>query len=310
MSLFGIKEKEEIGILNKEMTRLKGEVENLEKIMDSYRLEKENFDKLIEEKNEKILELETKLKSPFDKQFKKVISEFDALTIKNKAIISSNQELSDKNFSLEGELAEIKPLLERAEKDIESLKEKNLKLIKENKSLEDKIIECKSLVETIKIENGFLRPSTKNTFDSTKVKYKLLIDDLYGARKFDAFRKFCKDSGYVYVSELKDFQFDQDVEKIEGLSFHKMKNAEAEYLKFVDMDFEPEVQKYLTHGHYASKIFFRYRSFVSYLKSLNITYISEMELLDFSKLEVEGFTSAQIEKLKAKFDEYNEVRKI
>jgi len=270
MSLFGIKEKEKISELSTQIDILQKEII---KIKDK----KSELNKIIQEKD---LKIEKISKSPHDRQFEKITLEFDRVNKEHASLKTSY-----KNLEL-----------------------KNLELITENNKNNDKIIEFEKLINDLREENKNLKQSETPKIIREEPKYRVLIKDLYSARKHDDFKKICETLGYIYVSELKELNFEKLVE--DGLSNTKINNAKTEYIKFENNDFNSDIEEYLIYGHKVSKVFFRYRSFVSYLTEKGIKFLYQLEDFDFETLKEQNFTSIQIEKLKEKISEYNELRKI
>lgn len=227
---------------------------------------------IIQKKDIKIEKIEKISKSPHDRQFEKITLEFDKVKTENI-----------------------------------NLKKSNEKLIAENREIIEKIIEIEKMANSLRVENKVLKQPKEFNVSKKKFRYRVLIKDLYSARKHDEFKKTCENSGLIYVSELKNVNFEKLIE--DGISKTKMSNAKDEYIKFKNDEFNPEIEEYLVYGHKVSKVFFRYRSFVSYLTEAGIKFISQLENFDFKALEGESFTSAQIEKLKEKMTKYNKLRK-
>ena len=191
--------------------------------------------------------------------------------------------------------------------EFDRVKQENFILREEKNNLEKELLESKDLLAQVKKELEDLKKSGgEKTFGEPK--YKVLIKDLYSARKHDEFKKICENLGVVYVDELENFDFDKLVE--EGHSKIKIMNAKDLYLQFKNNEYSYEVKEYIAYGHKVSKLFFRYRSFIAYLKEHKIEYISQLENFDFNQLKEEGFSEAQIKKLKEKLDEYNNLRRI
>lgn len=272
MSLFGVKER-------KEITELNTQIDSLQKKILEIKDKEDNLLDVIQKKERKIANLEKISKSPHDRQFEKITLEFDKVKTENLNLKKSN----------------------------ETLKLENLTLTAKNYEIIEKITEIKKMADNLKIENKAL----KNPKELEKIKeeprYRVLIKDLYSARKHDDFKKICENLGYTYMSELENLNFEKLTEK--GISKTKVNNAENEYIKFTNDEFNPEIEEYLIHGHKISKVFFRYRNFISYLMKIKINYIYQLENFDFESLEKNNFSPAQIEKLKEKIDEYNKLRK-
>ena len=270
MSLFGIKEKEKIAELNIL-------IDNLQKEIIENKTKEEELVNLIQEKDKKIEKIS---KSPHDRQFEKITLEFDKVKKENTDLKVSN----------------------------EGLKLENMKLMAENHEIIEKITEIEKMADSLKEENKVLKQSQKPEVVREEPRYKVLIKDLYSARKHDEFKKICENSGYIYVSELENLNFEKLI--ADGISKTKINNAESEYTKFKNGEFNSDIAEYLVYGHKVSKVFFRYRSFVSYLAEIGIKFIYQLESFDFEALKGEKFTPAQVEKLKEKIAEYNNLRKI
>lgn len=270
MSLFGVKEKKEITELNIQIDRLQNEILDI-------KFKEEQLLKIIHEKN---MKLEKKSKSPHDRQFEKITLEFDKVKKEN------------------GNLKKIN----------ENLKLENTELIAKNFEILEKSIEIEKMADSLKEENNNLKQDNKPKILKKDFRYKVLIKDLYSARKHDEFKKTSENLGLVYVSELEDLNFEKLIE--EGSSKTKVNNAKNEYIKFKNGEFSPEIKEYLLCGHKVSKVFFRYRSFVSYLDELEIKFVCQLEDFDFKALEGDIFTLVQIEKLEQKMINYNELRKM
>lgn len=269
MSLFGIKEKEKISELNILIDNLQNEIIKIKAREGELAI-------VIQEKD---VEIEKISKSPHDRQFEKITLEFDKVKTENIDLKRLNG----------------------------NLKLENTKLIAENYETAKKIIEIEKAVDELREENEILKQPKESKMIREKSKYRVLITDLYSARKHDEFKKICENLGLIYVSELENFNFEKLVE--DGISKTKVNNAENEYIKFKHGEFSSEIEEYLVHGHRISKVFFRYRSFVSYLMEIGIKYLCQLENFDFEVLKGENFTPVQIKKLKEKVEEYNELRK-
>jgi len=270
MSLFGIKEKEKIVELNIL-------IDNLQKEIVKSKNKEEELFKTIQEKDIKIKSIS---KSPHDRQFEKITLEFDKVKKENTSLKISNE-----NFKLE-----------------------NMELIAKNHEVIEKIIEIEKMADSLREENKNLKQSKKPEIIREKPRYKVLIKDLYSARKHDEFKKICENLSLVYVNELEDLNFEKLI--TDGISKTKINNAENEYIKFKNGEFNSDIEEYLVHGHKVSKVFFRYRSFVSHLTDMGIEFIYQLENFDFEVLKEDKFTPTQIEKLKEKISEYNKLRKI
>ena len=175
------------------------------------------------------------------------------------------------------------------------------KVMRENTTL-------KQLNDSLKGINFKLVEENNKIIKEGDPRYKVLIKDLYSARKHDEFKRSCEIFSLIYVEDLKNFDFDRLIK--EGRSKTKVKNAKDQYLKFKNGDFSSEIKEYIIYGHRISKVFFRYRSFVSYLINLKIEYLYQLDKFDFTKLVGENFTSIQIKKFNEKLKEYNDLRKI
>ncbi|MEI6857126.1 hypothetical protein [Psychrilyobacter sp.] len=275
MSLFGVKERKEIKELNIQ-------IDSLQKKILEIKVKEDQLLDIIQKKDikiENIENIEKISKSPHDRQFEKITLEFDKVKTENINLKKSNEK-----FKLE-----------------------NVKLIAENRETIEKIIEIEKRANSLRLENKVLKQPKESKNTQKKFRYRVLIKDLYSARKHDEFKKICENSGLLYVSELKNINFEKLIE--DGISKTKMNNAKNEYIKFKNDEFNPEIEEYLVYGHKVSKVFFRYRSFVSYLAEAGIKFISQLENFDFKDLEGESFTSAQIEKMKEKMTKYNKLRK-
>lgn len=270
MSLFGIKEKEKIVELNTL-------IDSLQKEIIKRKGKEEELFEAIQEKDKKINSIS---KSPHDRQFEKITLEFDKVKKENTTLKISNE-----NFKLE-----------------------NMELISKNRKIIEQIIEIEKIVECLKEENKTLKQSKKPEIIKQKSRYKVLIKDLYSARKHDEFKKIIENLGLIYVSELEHLNFEKLM--TDGISKTKINNAKNEYTKFKNGEFSSDIEKYLVHGHRVSKIFFRYRSFVSLLTNMGIEFFYQLENFDFEVLKEEKFTPTQVEKLKEKITEYNKLRKI
>ena len=270
MSLFGIKEKEKIAELNIV-------IDNLQKEIIQIKTKEDELVKIIQEKDIKIEKIS---KSPHDRQFEKITLEFDKVKKEN-----TDLKISNENFRLE-----------------------NIKLIAENHEIIEKIIEIEKMADSLREENKDLKQSKEPQITREEPRYRVLIKDLYSARKHDEFKKICENSGYIYVNELENLNFQKLI--ADGISKTKINNAENEYIKFKNGEFNSDIGEYLVYGHKVSKVFFRYRSFVSYLTEIGIKFIYQLENFDFEALKGEKFTPAQVEKLKEKIAEYNNLRKI
>lgn len=270
MSLFGVKERKEIVELNIL-------IDSLQKKILEMKDREEQLLNIIQKRDIEIANSGNSSKSPYDKQLEKISLEFD--------------KVKSENFNL------------KTEND--TLKLNNLSLITENN---EKIEEYDEIINNLKIENQFLRLSKKTDIVVEEPRYKILIKDLYSARKYYEFKKVCDDLGYIYMSELENFDFEKL--KDNKISETKINNAKNEYIKFKSNEFSLEIKEYLMFGHKVSKIFFRYRKFISYLEKMKISFISQLENFDFESLKAENFTPEQIEKLKEKTIEYNKLRKI
>ncbi|MCS5421226.1 MULTISPECIES: hypothetical protein [Psychrilyobacter] len=248
-------------------------IDGLEKEIIKIKAKEEQLADTIQKKDIKIEKLS---KSPHDRQFEKITLEFDKVKIENTDLKRLN----------------------------ENLKLENKKLIAENHEIIEKITKIEKMADSLREENETLKqPKIKRE----KPRYRVLIKDLYSARKHDEFKKICENSGLIYVNELENLNFEKLIE--DGISKTKINNAKDEYIKFKNGEFNSEIEEYLVYGHKISKVFFRYRSFVSYLMETGIKYICQLENFDFEGLKGENFTPAQIEKLKEKITEYNKLRK-
>ena len=269
MSLFGIKEKEKIAELNILIDSLQNEIIKI-------KAKEEELVNIIQEKDTKIEKIS---KSPHDRQFEKITLEFDKVKTENTDLKRLN----------------------------ENLKLENMKLIGTNYETAKKITEIEKVADDLREENETLKQSEEPKIIRKKSRYRVLIKDLYSARKHDEFKKICENSGLIYVSELENWNFEKLIE--DGTSKTKVNNAKNEYIKFKNGEFNSEIEEYLVYGHKISKVFFRYRSFVSYLMETGIKYLYQLEDFDFKTLEEDKFTPAQVEKLKEKIAEYNKLRK-
>ncbi|UUV16891.1 hypothetical protein NRK67_03010 [Fusobacteria bacterium ZRK30] len=269
MSLFGIKEKEKIAELNVL-------IDSLQKEIIESKTKEEELVNLIQEKDKKIEKIS---KSPHDRQFEKITLEFDKVKKEN-----TDLKILNENFRLE-----------------------NMKLMAENHEIIEKITEIEKMANSLREENQVLKQSKETETVIEEPRYRVLIKDLYSARKHDEFKKICENSGYIYVSELENLNFEKLI--ADGISKTKINNAENEYIKFKNGEFNSDIEEYLVYGHKVSKVFFRYRSFVSYLTEIGMKFIYQLESFNFEALKEENFTPAQIEKLKEKLAEYNELRK-
>lgn len=272
MSLFGVKEKKEIIELNIQ-------IDSLQKKILEIKVKEDQLLDIIQKKDIKIKNIEKISKSPHDRQFEKITLEFDKVKTENIDLKKLN----------------------------ENLKVENLTLIAKNHEIIEKIIEIEKMTDSLKIENKALKQSKETKKIKEESRYKILIKDLYSARKHDEFKKACENLGYIYMSELENFNFEKLIE--EGISKTKINNFKNEYVKFENDIFNPEIEEYLVYGHKISKVFFRYRSFVSYLMEMGINFIYQLENFDFESLKEANFTPAQIEKLNKKLNEYNKLRK-
>jgi hypothetical protein len=225
-------------------------------------------DELIETIKEKEEQIKKISKSPHDKQFEKITLEFDRVK-------KENIQLTIGNTELKKEILELGEVLKKLRAELDNIKTpKAVKLPKEQ--------------------------------DETR--YKVLVKDLYSARKHDDFKKICDGLGIIYVTELENFDFEKLIE--DGNSKTKVTNAKNEYLKYKNGELSFELEEYISKGHSVSKIFFRYRSFVSALAELEIEYMFQLANFDFDRLDKEKFTSSQIEKIKEKLSKYDILRKI
>jgi predicted RNase H-like nuclease (RuvC/YqgF family) len=231
-------------------------------------------------------------------------------------ILKLNEEISD----LQGV---IKNFQKKEEDLMKIIKEKDNEISKLSKSPHDKQFE-KIISQFDKLRQDYLNLEKKynsleeenNTLKHSKhpklmvkgERYKLLIKDLYSAGKFNDFKKICNDMEIIYVSQLEDFDFDLLIEK--GLSNTKINNAKIEYQRYKDHDFNSDIAEYLIDGHRISKVFFRYRNFITYLTDLGIIYMYQLDKFDFKILSNSKFTPEQVEKFKEKLIEYNNLRKI
>jgi len=269
MSLFGIKEKEKIAELNIL-------IDSLQKEIIKNKTKEDDLLNIIQEKKKKIEKIS---KSPHDRQFEKITLEFDKVKKEN-----TDLKILNENFRLE-----------------------NIKLMAENHEIIEKITEIEKMSDNLRKENKTLKQSKEPEIIREDPRYRVLIKDLYSARKHDEFKKICDNSSYIYVTELENLNFEKLI--ADGISKTKINNAENEYIKFKNGEFSSDIEEYLVYGHKVSKVFFRYRSFVSYLTEIGIKFIYQLENFDFELLKGENFTPTQVEKLKEKIAEYNELRK-
>jgi flagellar biosynthesis/type III secretory pathway chaperone len=186
----------------------------------------------------------------------------------------------------------------------DNVKNENQKLKEEKNKLKEELEELKVTINSLKSD----LEGAKISKDNVEARYKVLIKDLYSARRHDEFKKVCDDLNVIYADDLEGFDFEKLI--AEGHSKTKMTNAKNEYLNYKEGHLSAELKEYIEKGHKISKVFFRYRSFVSFLTELKIEYMFELEGFDFEKLDKEHFTPAQIEKLKEKLSEYNTLRKL
>ncbi|OQY42947.1 MAG: hypothetical protein B6227_00605 [Fusobacteriia bacterium 4572_74] len=269
MSLFGFKEKRKI-------TELNILIDDLQKEIIKNKTKNDELIKIIQEKDIKIKKTS---KSPHDRQFEKITLEFDKI----------------KKQSIDMKILN------------ENLKSENIKLIAENNEKTEKIMGIQKIADNLREENKALKQSEKPKIITGEAKYRVLIKDFYSARKHDEFKKYCEKLGYVYVSELENLNFEKLTEG--GISKTKINNAKNEYINFKNGEFNFDMKEYLVYGHRVSKIFFRYRSFVSCMAEKGIEFLYQLENFDFETLEGKNFTPIQINKIKKKIIEYNKLRK-
>ncbi len=186
----------------------------------------------------------------------------------------------------------------------DNVKNENRKLVEENNKLKEELGELKETINSLRSE----LEGAKVSKDVVEARYKVLIKDLYSARRHDEFKKVCEELNVVYADDLKGFDFEKLIE--EGHSKTKMTNARNEYLSYKEGHLSAALKEYMEKGHKVSKVFFRYRSFVNSLAELKIEYMFQLEGFDFDTLDKEHFTPTQIEKLKEKLHQYDILRKI
>lgn len=254
----------------KEIVELNILIDSLQKKILEMKDREEQLLNIIQKRDIEIANSGDLSKSPYDKQFEKISFEFDKVKSENFNLKTENNTLKLNNLSLINEYDEI--------------------------------------INNLKIENQVLKLSEKTDIVIEEPRYKILIKDLYSARKYYEFKKVCDDLGYIYMSELENFDFEKLADS--GMSETKINSSKNEYIKFKNNEFSLEIKEYLICGHKVSKIFFRYRKFISYLEKIKISFISQLENFDFESLKAENFSPEQIKKLKEKTNEYNKLRKI
>ncbi len=302
---------------------------------------------LLQEKDKKIQILETdiekyksktivdeKMLSRLESQLKSQKNEIDILRRKNDMLLKKDAPTEDDEETFKDELNKFKEFY-NSQKDENKRLEDRLKKVcieletaKKNRVDEQTIRNLKKVTEEflfLKEENARLKKDNSDkasrikylesssgfvAFDFANARYMLMIKDLYEARKYDDFKKACINSKIVYVEELNDIDFEDFAEKNE-ISDVKMENAKAVYEDYKSGNIPSDLQEYMMSGHLASKVFFRFRSFVKYLDEKSIKYMSDLEGFDFNSLkDNDDFNDDQIKKFVKKYNEYNQLRKI
>lgn len=265
-------------LLKKFFNSLSGGRESIEELYDEIENLREECDSLNEVMRRK------------DAKINKLYSEIETL----------EKELEEKGTSVKID----KNLLEKLEQElknrdykIKDLETQNKELENRNKELEEKTKELSKDIRIDLVEEKDIDPDFVN--------YKLLISDYYEARKFESFKKACENRGLVYMEELDNIDFD-DL----PITDTKIKNARLYYEEYKKGYYDLDIKTHMIKGEKVNKVFFRFRSFVKFCKKSNYNYMIELDNLDFDKLIEHNFNEGQIEKLKNKLSEYNELKRI
>lgn len=235
---------------------------------------------------------------------------YDEIEVLREECSSLNEVIRKKDVKIEKMYAEIEELKSQlSERSASERIDQNLldRLDTEIKTRDQKIKQLENKNATIakqlvldvdeeKIDD-ILKPELFN--------YRVLISDYYEARKFESFKKACEDLKMVYVEELKKLDF-----STLPLTDTKIKNARLYFEEYSNGYYDLDLKSYLLKGEKISKVFFRFRSFVKYCKKNRLNYMIELDNLEFDSLIDNGFTEEQIEKLKVKLEEYNNLKRI
>ena len=272
----------------KMLFRLEGQLKN----------QKDEID-ILKRKNDMLLKGEGDAQNSFKDELSKVKELNEVLSEEKKRLedrfkkVCLELESAKKNRIDEQTVRNLKTVSE----ELALIKQKNAKLKKENEEKNNRITYLESSF-------GFA------AFDLKDAKYRLMIKDLYEARKYDDFKKACIGSQISYVDELDSLDFggfalENDISEV------KRDNARSVYEDYKAGKISSEHQEYLVKGHTASKVFFRFRSFVKYLDENSIVHMSQLDKFDFNGLKETGeFTGSQVKKFIKKYNEYNQLRKI
>ena len=197
-----------------------------------------------------------------------------------------------------------KNILEKLEQElknrdyrIKDLEEKYRGMEERNKDLEEKTKEISRDISVEMVEEKEIDPDFIN--------YKLLIADYYEARKYESFKKACENLGLIYVDDLEKLDFDSL-----PITDTKIKNARHYFDEYKKGEYDIDIKTYMIKGEKINKVFFRFRSFVKFCKKNNYNYMIELDKLDFNLLLNHNFNEEQIDKLKAKLEEYNEIKRV
>ncbi len=235
---------------------------------------------------------------------------YDEIEVLREECDSLNDVIRQKDTKIKKLYAEIERLESQlSERDNSERIDQNLldKLDQElkNRDLKIKELEDKNATMSHQLVSDITEEKIDEVLNSDLISYRVLINDYYEARKFESFKKLCEELGLVYVDQLESLDFSNL-----ALTETKIKNAKSYFEEYRSGYYDLDLKNYLIKGDKISKIFFRFRSFVKYCKKSNLNYMVELETLNFESLLDEDFTDIQIEKIKAKIQEYNEVRKV
>lgn len=225
-----------------------------------------------------------------DSKINKLYSEIEGL--QEKLEEKGNNIKIDRNL-----LEKLEQELKNRDYKIRDLEEKNKEIEERNKNLEEKTIELSRDISVDLVEEKEIDPDFIN--------YRLLISDYYEARKYESFKKACENLGLVYVDDLEKLDFDRL-----PITDTKIKNARHYFDEYKKGEYDIDIKTYMIKGEKINKVFFRFRSFVKFCKKNNYNYMIDLDRLDFKSLLNHKFTEEQIDKLRAKLDEYNEIKRV